>query len=575
MNAPTPPTGGDWLADDAPPDRIFTPERMTEEHRLIRRTADEFVRQEVAPALDALERKDWATARRLLEQCGELGLLGVDVPEALGGVDLDKVSSLLVTDAIGAVASFSMAFGAQTGLTAMPILCFGTDDQRARYLPAIVSGKTIGAYCLSEAASGSDALGARARAMQQADGSWRLNGEKLWITNGGFADLFVVFAKVDGDRFTAFLVERGFPGVSSGSEEHKMGLLGSSTTPVLLNDAQVPAANVLGEIGRGHKVAFNVLNYGRLKLAAMCVGGARPALAEAIAHAKTRQQFGRPLASFGAIQQKLADMAARLYGVESALYRTASAIDAAMAAAGGGPETMAPACEAFAIEASILKVAASEMIDFVVDENVQIHGGNGFVRDYPAERRYRDARVNRIFEGTNEINRLLIPSLFARRAAGGTLSVARTAPAVARDARRDAASIGVWIDDAVAGLKTTASMLLQRAIDRMGDRLSGEQEMLSGIADVLIDTYVVESAALRAAQARDGGHALAATHTDAAAILADAACLRAVQHAHAVLPAIEGGEPAGRSIASIRELCDRPPLDVIAIRRRIAADLCH
>jgi alkylation response protein AidB-like acyl-CoA dehydrogenase len=351
-----------------------------------------------------------------------------------------------------------------------------------------------------------------------------------------------------------------------------MGLLGSSTTPVLLNDARVPAGNVLGEPGRGHKVAFNVLNYGRLKLAAMCVGGARPALAEAIAHAKTRQQFGRPLASFGAIQQKLAGMAAWLYGVESALYRTGASIDAAMASAGGGPETMAPACEAFAIEASILKVSASEMIDFVVDENVQIHGGNGFVRDYPAERRYRDARVNRIFEGTNEINRLLIPGLFAKRAAAGTLDIARTATP---GAAGGTPPIDAWIDDAVAALKATASTLLQRAIDQLGDRLSGEQEILSAIADVLIDTYVVESAALRAAQAREGAHALAARHTGAAAILADAACLRAVQHAQAVLPAIEGVEAARRSVAAVRERCARPPLDVIGMRRRLATDLCH
>jgi alkylation response protein AidB-like acyl-CoA dehydrogenase len=403
--------GGVWLIEETDPGAVFTPERLTEEHRLIGRTADEFVAGEVLPALERLERRDWALARSLVRRCGELGFLGVDVPEALGGVELDRASAVTVVEAIGRCPSFATTFGAQTGLAITPLLCFGTEEQRRKYVPRLVTGELIGAYALSESGSGSDALGARARAVRQPDGSFALSGEKMWITNGGFADLIIVFAKVsdvgEGDGFTAFIVERGFAGVGSGKEEEKMGLHGSSTTPIILQDARVPAENVLGEIGKGHKVAFNVLNHGRYKLAAMCSGGARHVLAEAAAYALERRQFGQPIATFGAVRHKLAEMAIRMYAVESMLYRTAGLLESMPGRSHEGPASLA-ALEEFAVEASILKVAGSDMIDFVVDENVQIHGGNGFVHDYPAERHYRDARVNRIFEGTNEILRLFI-----------------------------------------------------------------------------------------------------------------------------------------------------------------------
>ncbi len=326
----TPPTttrGGAWLIEEAT-EPIFTPERLSDEHRLIKQTADEFVDTEVRPALERLEQKDWALVRTLIQRSGELGLLGTDVPESLGGVELDKVSAIIVGESVGHTASFATTFGAQTGLAITPLLCFGSDELKAKYVPGLVSGEILGAYALSESGSGSDALGAKARATRQPDGSFVLNGEKMWITNGGFADLFIVFAKVDGEQFTAFVVERSFPGVSSGHEEHKLGLHGSSTTPLLLQDVKVPASHVIGEVGRGHKVAFNVLNYGRFKLAAMCSGGARGAIGEATAYAAQRRQFGQPIATFGAIRHKLGEMTIREYAVESMLYRTAGLIDA-------------------------------------------------------------------------------------------------------------------------------------------------------------------------------------------------------------------------------------------------------
>jgi alkylation response protein AidB-like acyl-CoA dehydrogenase len=571
--------GGSWLTDDADAASVLTPERLSDEHRLIGQTAEEFVDSEVLPALERLEAKDWTLARALVKRCGELGLLGTDVPEEFGGVALDKASSLLVGEAAGRSASFATTFGAQTGLAITPILCFGSNEQKRKYLPGLVSGDIVGAYALSESGSGSDALSAKARAVRQEDGSFVLNGEKMWITNGGFADLFVVFAKVidpadpAAGQFTAFLVERGFPGVSCGKEEHKMGLHGSSTTPLILQDARVPGGNVLGEVGKGHKVAFNVLNYGRFKLGAMCSGGARRVIGQAAAYAAQRKQFGQPIASFGAVKHKLAEMVIREYAVESMLYRTAGLIDAAMNGSHDSSAVLA-ALEEFAIEASILKVASSEMIDFVVDENVQIHGGNGFVHDYPAEMQYRDARVNRIFEGTNEINRLLIPGMLAKRAVKGTLPIIAAARALQDqllspsletpgEGPLDAAR------KAVTGMKKAALMVLGTAMQTYGNGLADQQEVLTRCADVIMDVYASESVLLRAAA--DGGE----LHLAVAQVYVNDAAGRVEIAARDALAAMAEGDMLRVLTAALKRLMKITPVNTVALRRAIEAALAE
>jgi alkylation response protein AidB-like acyl-CoA dehydrogenase len=568
--------GGEWLIVDEPAADVMTREQLPDEYRLIAQTAVEFMTNEAEPALDALERKDWSAARRLLARCGGLGLLGVDAPESVGGVGLDKVAALVVGEAVGANASVATIFGAQSGLVTIPLLCFGTPAQQQRYLPRILSGELAGAYCLSESGSGSDAMSVRARAVAQPDGSWVLDGEKLWITNGGFAGVFIVFAKVDGERFSAFIVERGFPGVSSGKEEHKMGLHGSSTTPLVLAGAQVPAENLLGEIGRGHKIAFNVLNYGRFKLAGMCSGGAKAAIADAAAYAASRRQFGQAIDSFGAIRHKLAEMTIRAYAVEAMLYRVAGWLDAATGGA-HDPAAAAAALEEFAVEASLLKVAGSEMADFVVDENVQIHGGNGYVRDYAAERRYRDARVNRIFEGTNEINRLLVPGMLVKRALKGGAPLLQAAARLSEELL-SMAPAGASEDDGaiaaaartLAGLKRTAVLALGLAADTYREKLADEQEVAMLVADLMLEAFAAESAWLRAARAVDTSHPVATLHADAASVVVHDAGLRAEQLARTAIAAMQSGDARRVSLAALRRTLKVEPVNTVQARRRIA-----
>jgi alkylation response protein AidB-like acyl-CoA dehydrogenase len=573
--------GGSWLLEETAASDVFTPEKLTDEHRLMAQMTDEFVTNEILVQLEELEKKNWTLARQLVKRCGELGLLGVNVPEQYGGVNLDKVSSLIVSEHIARAASFGATFGGCANLCILPIFLFGTPEQKEQYLPKLVSGDIVGAYALSESGSGSDALGAKARATRQADGSWVLSGEKMWITNGGFADVIVVFAKVDGEHFTAFIVEKSFPGVSAGKEEHKMGLHGSSTTPILLQDARVPAGNVLGEIGKGHKVALNTLNFGRFKLGAMCAGGCKAAIGEATRYATQRKQFGQPIATFGAIKHKLGEMTARTYAIESLMYRTGGLIDAALAATphdANDGSAVAKAVEEFVVEASIAKVAGSEVLDFVLDENVQIHGGNGFVKDYNAERYYRDARVNRIFEGTNEINRMLIPGMLIRRALKGDLPLIAAAKKLQDELLSPSASAagfgdgGVLEDEsrAVVTFKKVALMVLGTAMQTYGQKLTDEQEVLSYIADIVTDTYAADSAVLRARGAAESGHGQASLHEDAARVFVNDAAQRVEMAAKSALAAMSEGDMLRTLLAALRRLMKVSPVNTVALRRRLA-----
>ncbi len=562
-------------------DAVFTPEHLNEEHRLIAQTVTDFVNNEVLPVLDRLEQKDWTLARELIKRCAALGLIGVDVAEAYGGVQLDKVTSMIVSDRMSRAASFGATFGAQANLMVLPLSLFGTEAQKNKYLPRLLSGELIGAYCLSEPGAGSDALGAKTRAMQQPDGSFVLNGEKMWITNGGFADVYIVFAKVNGEQFSAFIVERAFGGLTSGNEEHKMGLHGSSTTAVVLQDVKVPAENLLGEIGKGHKIAFNVLNFARFKLGAMCAGGAQGAIAESAVYAGQRKQFGQPIASFGMIKHKLGEMVARAYAVESLIYRTVGMIDARIEGTPHDPVDQSVALatlEEYNIEASIAKVAGSEMLNYVLDENIQIHGGNGYVRDYPAERHYRDGRVNRIFEGTNEINRLLIPGMLARRAGKNDLPLVAAAKALQEELLGPPAmptTDDTMLADerrSIDAFKKTALMVFGIALQTYGPKVADQQEVLMHTADILMDVYAAESAVLRAtaASASAAGNPRAPLHVDAARVFVNDAALRIDASARQGLAAMVDGDTLRMTLSALRRLSKTTPINTAALRRRIA-----
>ena len=571
--------GGEWLLTAANAEGVWTPERLTEEQQLVGRTTETFVENEVLPQLDRLDQKDWIVARQLLVRCGELGLLSVDVAEKFGGMQLDKATSMVVSERMGRAASFATTFGAQTNLVILPLSLFGTDAQKRKYLPGLITGQLVGAYCLSESGSGSDALGARTIADAQADGSFVLNGEKMWVTNGGLADIFIVFARVDGDHFSAFIVERTFDGVASGKEEHKMGLNGSSTTAILLQNVRVPGDNVLGEVGKGHKVAFNVLNFGRLKLGAMCGGGAKAAIGEATRYAAQRKQFGQPIASFGAIKHKLGEMIVRTYAVESLLYRTVGMIDALIeqtAPKANDTSVELAALEEYAIEASIAKVAGTEVLNDVLDENIQVHGANGYVCDYPAERHYRDSRVNRIFEGTNEINRLLISGVLARRAAKGDLPVIAAAEALQHELTGPLPA-SVTEDGLLAGerravraFKKIALMVLGLALQTYGQKIADEQEVLMYASDILIDAYAADSVVLRASAAGSAGGRRPALQVDAARVFVSDAAMRIDTGARQALAAMGDGDTLRTLLAALSRLSKVTLVNTVVLRRRLA-----
>lgn len=573
-------SGGSFLIEERAPSEVFTPEDFTEQHRLIAQTAEEFANKEIIPNMEKMERKDFAVTRELLRKAGELGLSGVDVPEQYGGMQLDKITSVLIADRIAKYGSFSTAWGAHTCIGTLPIVYFGTEEQKKKYLPGLASGETVGAYALSESSSGSDALNCRTRATLSPDRKYYLlNGEKMWITNAGFADLFIVFAKVDGDKFTAFIVERNFPGFAAGAEEHKMGIRGSSTCPLILNDCKVPVENVLGEIGKGHHIAFNVLNVGRIKLGAGCVGAARNSLENAIAYAKQRKAFGKAIADFGLVREKLANMAAGIFAGEAMAYRTVGMMDAAIAQLGdnhGDMSQVRKVIDEYAIECSILKVWGSEFIGYVADETVQIYGGYGFVEEYPAERAYRDARINRIFEGTNEINRLVIAGFLLKRAVSGQLPLM--------------AAIKKLMDEVISGTKDEleeGSLAEERrlaaaakkiglfaagvATQRYMQSIQDQQEILGAIADMVIETYAIESAVLRAQKlAASKGEAGASYAIAMARVYMGGAMERIESPAKMVIAASSEGDMLRSQMAILRRLAKYEPFNTMALREQIA-----
>ncbi|HYA26201.1 MAG TPA: acyl-CoA dehydrogenase family protein [Terriglobales bacterium] len=573
-------SGGSFLIEERTPNEVFTPEDFSEQHLLIAQTAEEFANKEIVPNIETMEHKDFPRTRELVRKAGELGLSGVDVPEQYGGLHLDKVTSAIIADRLAKHGGFSATWGAHTCIGTLPIVYFGTEEQKRKYLPGLASGETIGAYALSESSSGSDALNCRTRAALSADGkSYLLNGEKMWITNAGFADLFIVFAKVDGEKFTAFIIERNFPGFAVGAEEHKMGIRGSSTCPLILNDCKVPIENVLGEVGKGHQIAFNVLNVGRFKLGAACVGSARNCIESAIAYAKQRKAFGKVIADFGLIREKLANIAAGIFTGEAMAYRTVGMMDAAVAQLGDSQNDMPQVrkvIDEYAVECSILKIWGSEFINYVVDEMVQIFGGYGFVEEYPAERAYRDSRINRIFEGTNEINRLVITGFLLKRAMSGQLPLL---PAIKRimdevlSGARDEEREGMLAEERrlVATAKKIGLFAAGVATQRYMQAIQDQQEIMGAIANITIETYAMESAVLRAQKLAVQNGEPATANPIAMVRLYMAGALEKIESAaKMVIAASAEGDMLRSQMAILRRLCKYEPFNTVALRQAIA-----
>jgi butyryl-CoA dehydrogenase len=553
--------GGAFLIERSSPEEIFTPEDFTDEHRAIAKTTDEFWQKEVVPNIDAIRHQDHALCAKILRKSGELGLTAVVIPEKFGGMEMDLTSMMVVAEGVSREGSYSAWHGAHTGIGTLPLLLFGTEAQKAQYLPKLATAEMIAAYCLSEPQAGSDALAARTRADLSADGKhYILNGQKMWITNGGFADLYTVFAKVGGEKFTAFLVERAWPGVKPGAEEKKMGIKGSSTTAVFFDNVKVPVENVLGEVGRGHIIAFNILNLGRLKLGPFAHGGCRADLADAIQYAKERKAFGKSISEFGMIQHKIAEMAVRMYASESMTYRVVGAIEAHMA---GDAANTLKAVEEFATECSFIKVFASETLDYVVDECVQIHGGYGFSQEYSCEHAYRDSRINRIFEGTNEINRLLATGMMLKRAQKGTLPLVE---AVKKLQAEILAGPQPGEIDMVANAKKVGLFALGIAFMKYMTALEEQQEVVANITDILMNAYALESATLRTQKIARSENAKEMT-----AVFAREAMETIESAAKTVLAACSEGDALRTNLAVLKRFTKYEPVNTIALRRKIAA----
>lgn len=571
--------GGGFLLESPAPEDVFTPADLTDDQKLIGQTAEEFVVKEVLPLVKDLENKKPGLMAQLVRKGAEVGLMGGGIPEEYGGAGLDKISTTVLTEKISIYGGFAVTHGAHAGIGTLPIVYFGTEEQKKKYLPKLASAEYIGAYCLSEPQAGSDAQNSLTRAVLNKEGThYILNGQKMWITNGGFADLFVVFAKVDGEKFTAFIVERAFPGCKPGNEEHKMGIHGSSTTPVFLENCAVPKENLLHEIGRGHIVAFNILNSGRFTLGASCVGGAKHVLMTASKYTKERKAFGKQIGDFGLMKEKLAKMAVRIFAVESMVYRSAGNIETAMSAAAGDKVAHSmKVLEEYAIESSIAKVYGSEMLDFVVDEAVQIFGGYGFHEDYPVCRAYRDSRINRIFEGTNEINRMLIIQMLMKRAMGGQLPLIPAAMKLADEILAgpsfEETSEGVLADEARVAANTK-KMFLQAAggaVQKYREKLADEQELVAALANIVMEIYAMESCLLRAQKAAKKSAAGAAVMIDAARAFINDAAERAEHEAKRAIAAVHEGDMLTTQMAVLRRFAKRSPVDTIALRRSVAA----
>jgi butyryl-CoA dehydrogenase len=574
--------GGSFLLESPQPGDVFTPADLTDDQKLIGQTAEEFVLKEVFPLIKELENKKPGLMAELVKKGGEVGLMGGGVPEEFGGAGLDKISTTVLTEKLSIYGGFAVTHGAHAGIGTLPIVYFGTEAQKKKYLPKLATGEWIGAYCLSEPQAGSDAQNSLTRAELNAEGThYILNGQKMWITNGGFADVYIVFAKVGGEKFTAFIVERTFPGFKPGNEEHKMGIHGSSTTPIFLENCKVPKENLLHEIGRGHSVAFNILNAGRFTLGASAVGGSKHVLMTSAKYCKERKAFGKQIGGFGLMKEKLAEMAIQIFAVESMVYRSAGNIEAAMAAASGSGDKIQntmKVLEEYAIESSIAKVYGSEMLDFVVDEGVQIFGGYGFHEEYPVCRAYRDSRINRIFEGTNEINRMLIIQMLMKRAMGGQLALIPAAMKLADEILAgpsfEEAPEGVLADEArvVANAKKMFLQAAGGAVQKFREKLADEQELIGALSNVVMEIYAMESCLLRAQKAAAAkGASAAQTMIDAARVFISDAAERVEHEAKRAIAAVHEGDMLTTQMAVLKRFAKRAPVDTIAIRRRVAA----
>src|SRR5262245_25863891 len=577
--------GGSFRIESVPPECIFTPEDFTEEHRMIAETAEQFVENEVVPRIDELEAKKDGVNKKLIRKTSEIGLLCASSPEAYGGEGLDQISSTILSEKSGRYGSFATTFGAHTGIGTLSIVYFGDERQKSKYISKLANGECIAAYALTEAESGSDALNAKTKATLSPDGKhYVLNGTKMFITNAAFAHVFITFAKVNGEKFTCFIVERDFPGVSTGPEEHKMGIRGSSTRTLILENAMVPVENLLGEIGSGHKIAFNVLNFGRFKLGASAVAGVRYVTNEAIRYAKGRLQFGKPIIEFGAIQHKLAEMAIKIFCAESMVYRTVGMIDTAMRSIDKTSPSAAAdtlkALEDYVVECSIIKVANSEILDFVVDEAVQIYGGYGYSQDYSVERSYRDARINRIFEGTNEINRLLITGQLLKRAMKGQLGLIAAAQKLLGELlsfpsmESDDEGLLAAEQRLVANAKKMFLLASGVAVQKYRDKMADQQEVLSLLSDLVIGVYAMESLLLRVLKgsARDGADQWA-LQAKAAQVFIHSQVAALEDKAKQILAAAAEGDELRTHLAALRRFAKSMPVNLISLRQDVARRL--